>query len=90
MKNISNFLINLNFKTKNLISISDFNNLSLLRQYLPISLLNLQRLIDTGRIDTNEPIDLTTLCNTKIVKVESNKREFGIQLTDEVFKNFNF
>jgi hypothetical protein len=54
------------------------------REYPPFSLLQLQRLIDTGRIDANQPIDLTTLCNTHVYKLNPNDREFGINLTDEV------
>lgn len=58
----------------------------MLRQYKPISLLQLQRLIDLGRLNPNEPIDLTTICNTKLIMMDPSKREFGIQLTDEVLK----
>lgn len=61
----------------------------LLKQYKPISLLQIQRLIDLGRLNPNEPIDLTSICNTKLIMVDASKREFGIQLTDEgidVFK----
>lgn len=55
----------------------------LLRQYKPISLLQIQRLIDLGRLNPNEPIDLTAICNTKLVMIDPAKREFGLQLTDE-------
>ena len=41
-------------------------------------------MIDTGRIDPSEPIDLTTICNTKLYKLDPHDREFGVQLTDEV------
>lgn len=53
------------------------------RQYKPISLLQIQRLIDLGRLDPNEPIDLTSICNTKLVMIDASSREAGIQLTDE-------
>jgi large subunit ribosomal protein L15 len=56
-----------------------------LKQYKPVSLYELQRLIDLGRLDPTQPIDLTSICNTKLLKIEAAKREFGIQLTDEVF-----
>ena len=55
-----------------------------MRQYLPFSLLQLQRLIDLGRIDTTQPIDLSTICNTKILSVDPYHKQYGIQLTDEV------
>lgn len=54
------------------------------RQYLPISLRTLQRLIDLRRIDPSKPIDLPVLCNTKLFAIEPDQRQFGLQLTDEV------
>lgn len=57
---------------------------SLMRQYKPVSLIQLQRLIDLGRLDPNEPIDLTSICNSKFLILDPSKREFGMQLTDEV------
>ncbi|CAF4847800.1 unnamed protein product, partial [Rotaria sp. Silwood1] len=36
------------------------------RQYLPISLCTLQRLIDLRRVNPEKPIDLPVLCNTKL------------------------
>ncbi|KAL5016113.1 hypothetical protein ScPMuIL_005702 [Solemya velum] len=53
------------------------------REYPPLSLLQLQRMIDLGRIDADEPIDLTTLCNTNLYHIELHKRHFGVNLTDE-------
>ncbi|KAL3187903.1 hypothetical protein MRX96_000520 [Rhipicephalus microplus] len=35
------------------------------RQYPPLSLKQLQLLIDLGRVDVTRPIDLAALCNTK-------------------------
>uniref|UniRef100_A0A915IGI2 Uncharacterized protein n=1 Tax=Romanomermis culicivorax TaxID=13658 RepID=A0A915IGI2_ROMCU len=52
------------------------------REYPPLSLLELQRLIDLGYIDTTKPIDLTTLCNTKQYTCDPGQRQFGVQLTD--------
>lgn len=66
-----------------------YSGYHLKRQYVPLSLFQLQRMIDLGRVNPNEPIDLTTLCNTRLVTVDPGKREFGIHLTDEgvdVFK----
>jgi len=59
-------------------------NFSFRKQYPPLSLLQLQRLVDLGRIDTTEPIDLTTLCNTKVITVNPHLKHYGINLTDEV------
>lgn len=55
-----------------------------MRQYIPVSLLQIQRLIDLGRVDTSQPIDMTQICNTKIIHVKPDQREYGIHLTDEV------
>lgn len=57
---------------------------SVRRQYPPLSLLQLQRLIDLGRVNPDEPIDLTTLCNTKVIRVVPERNHYGINLTDEV------
>lgn len=59
------------------------------KKYKPISLLQIQRLIDLGRLNPDEPIDLSSICNTKITMIDPSAKEFGIQLTDEgadVFK----
>jgi len=59
------------------------------RQYPPLSLLSLQRMVDLGRVDPDQPIDLTTVSNTKIVIVDPMKKHYGINLTDDgadVFK----
>jgi len=59
------------------------------RQYPPISLSQVQLLIDTGRIDSSQPIDLSTICNTKIYSYNPLEKHFGFHLTDEgmdVFK----
>ena len=56
------------------------------RQYPPVSLLQLQRLIDLGHLDPEEPIDLTAICNTKTVPVDVSQRHYGVNLTDEVRK----
>jgi len=54
------------------------------RQYVPLSLLSLQRLVDLGRVDVESPIDLSALCNTKVVVIDAAKNHYGINLTDEV------
>jgi large subunit ribosomal protein L15 len=46
-------------------------------------------LIDSGRINTSKPIDLTALCNTKLFAIKPFERQYGFQLTDEGMDNFN-
>lgn len=53
------------------------------RQYIPLSLLSLQRLVDLGRIDVMKPIDLTALCNTRVITVDPTRNHYGINLTDD-------
>lgn len=52
------------------------------REYPPISLTRLQLLIDTNRIDPNQPIDITTFCNTGLYELLPDEKQFGFQLTD--------
>ncbi|GBM96014.1 39S ribosomal protein L15, mitochondrial [Araneus ventricosus] len=53
------------------------------RQYPPLSLGQLQLMIDTGRIDASQPIDLNMICNTKLYSIDPLDRHFGVHLTDE-------
>ncbi|XP_060537959.1 large ribosomal subunit protein uL15m [Pantherophis guttatus] len=53
------------------------------RQYPPISLRKLQYLIDLGRIDPTQPIDLTQLTNARGVTLQPFKRHYGIHLVEE-------
>jgi len=53
------------------------------RQYPPISLYQLQLLIDTNRINTAEPIDLVALSNTKVFRFDTSQKHFGFNLTDD-------
>nr|CAG4645041.1 EOG090X0BG9 [Leptodora kindtii] len=53
------------------------------REYPPLSLLKLQTMIDTGRIDPSKPIDLAALCNTKLFSLKPDQKHYGLQLTDE-------
>lgn len=52
-------------------------------QYPPLSLRKLQYLVDLGRIDPTQPIDLTQLVNSRGVAIQPLKRDYGIQLVDE-------
>nr|CAG4643432.1 EOG090X0BG9 [Ilyocryptus agilis] len=58
------------------------------REYPPFSLLQLQTLIDTGRLDTSKPVDLAALCNTKVLRFSPKEHQYGLQLTDEGLDNF--
>ncbi|KAH0617712.1 hypothetical protein JD844_016211 [Phrynosoma platyrhinos] len=53
------------------------------RQYPPLTLRKLQYLIDLGRLDPTEPIDLTQLTNARGVTIQPLKRHYGIQLVEE-------
>lgn len=56
---------------------------SLRRQYPPLSLQQLQLMIDVNRIDISQPIDLVTLVNSGVYKFSPDQHEFGVHLTDE-------
>lgn len=56
---------------------------SRLHQYKPLTLRRLQYLIDLGRVDTSQPIDLTQLVNGRGVTIQPLKRQYGVQLVDE-------
>nr|CAG4638666.1 EOG090X0BG9 [Cyclestheria hislopi] len=58
------------------------------REYIPLSLLQLQTLVDAGRLDTSKPVDLAALCNTKLFKILPDQKQFGFQLTDEGLDQF--
>lgn len=62
---------------------------SLRREYPPISLIELQRLIDLGWLDPTRLIDITALCNTQQYHCKPSLRQFGVQLTDEVDHKFS-
>ncbi|KAJ1076301.1 hypothetical protein K5549_020903, partial [Capra hircus] len=53
------------------------------RQYQPLSLNRLQYLIDLGRVDPTQPIDLTQLVNGRGVTIQPSKRDCGVQLVEE-------
>ncbi|XP_029313439.1 large ribosomal subunit protein uL15m [Cottoperca gobio] len=57
-------------------------------QYKPLSLKRLQYLIDLGRIDPTQPIDLTQLVNARGVTIQPLKRDYGVQLVDEGADSF--
>nr|CAD7197056.1 unnamed protein product [Timema douglasi] len=53
------------------------------RQYPPLSLLKLQKMIDTDRLDSSRPIDLSVICNTGLYSMRPDSHHFGVNLTDE-------
>ena len=46
--------------------------------------MQLQRLIDLGRVDPKQPIDLTQIVNSKVITLKPMNKQYGIHLTDEV------
>ncbi|XP_063306495.1 large ribosomal subunit protein uL15m [Pelobates fuscus] len=59
------------------------------RQYPPLSLNRLQYLIDLGRVDPTQPIDLTQLVNARGVRIQPLKRDYGVQLVEEGVDTFS-
>ncbi|CAL1531114.1 unnamed protein product [Lymnaea stagnalis] len=53
------------------------------RQYPPISLLEIQRLIDLNRVDVTRPIDVSSICNTRLYSLDVAKNHFGFNVTEE-------
>jgi len=58
------------------------------RQFPPLSLSQLQLMIDTNRINPDEPIDMGSLCGSKIAFIEPQKNHFGFNLTSDGMDNF--
>ncbi|KAL0894857.1 hypothetical protein ABMA27_013372 [Loxostege sticticalis] len=53
------------------------------RQYPPLSLLQLQHIIDKDRVDINKPIDIASIVKTGTYNFYPDQKHFGINLTDE-------
>ena len=47
------------------------------RQFPTISLEQIQLMVDTGRLDISGPVDMATLCGTKLVTIDPSKNHFG-------------
>ncbi|XP_011311592.1 39S ribosomal protein L15, mitochondrial [Fopius arisanus] len=58
------------------------------RQYPPLSLHQLQLMIDTNRIDASKPIDLLSLFNTGLYHLDFMQTHAGVHLTDEGINDF--
>ncbi|XP_063062142.1 large ribosomal subunit protein uL15m [Engraulis encrasicolus] len=57
-------------------------------QHPPLTLRRLQYLIDLGRVDTTQPIDLTQLVNCRGVTIQPLKRHYGVNLVEEGAEQF--
>lgn len=53
------------------------------RQYPPLSLLELQQIIDKDRLDITKPIDVASIVRTGFYNFFPDKKQFGLNLTDE-------
>ncbi|KAJ0181921.1 hypothetical protein K1T71_002643 [Dendrolimus kikuchii] len=53
------------------------------REYPPLSLHQLQSLIDKDRVDISKPIDLASIVKTGLYTFKPDQNQFGIHLTDE-------
>lgn len=61
---------------------------SLRREYPPITLNELQKLIDLDRVDIKRPIDVASLCATGLYDFLPDQHQFGFQLQDEGANTF--
>eukprot|EP00096_Caligus_rogercresseyi_P011240 TRINITY_DN4361_c0_g1_i1.p1 TRINITY_DN4361_c0_g1~~TRINITY_DN4361_c0_g1_i1.p1 ORF type:complete len:293 (+),score=78.89 TRINITY_DN4361_c0_g1_i1:21-899(+) len=59
------------------------------RQYPPLSLHKLQLMIDTGRLNPKEPLDLAALVKSQVLPIQPADNHFGIHLTAEGVENFD-
>lgn len=66
-----------------------YKNRLLRREYPPLTLAALQRMIDLNRVDTTKPIDLAAICRTGLYRCDNSSNHFGINLTDEGADKFN-
>ncbi|CAJ0963014.1 unnamed protein product, partial [Mesorhabditis belari] len=58
-------------------------DINIRREYTPLSLIELARLIDLGWVDQKKPIDIVALCATRKFKIEPHLRQCGFDLTPE-------
>ncbi|KHJ75116.1 hypothetical protein OESDEN_25268, partial [Oesophagostomum dentatum] len=56
---------------------------SIRREYVPLSLIELSRLIDLGWVDPSRPIDVAALCATRKFNIKPSLRQCGFDLTAE-------
>lgn len=60
------------------------------REYIPLSLVELARLIDLGWINPRQPIDISTLCTTQKFQINPKMRQYGFDLTEEGADSFPY
>ncbi|CAD0196098.1 unnamed protein product [Chrysodeixis includens] len=53
------------------------------REYPPLTLHNLQKIIDKDCVDTSKPIDIASLIRSGFYNFSPDLKQFGINLTDE-------
>ncbi|KAJ8726426.1 hypothetical protein PYW07_001124 [Mythimna separata] len=53
------------------------------REYPPLTLHELQRMIDKDRVDVNQPIDIASIVKSGIYNFFPDQKQFGVNLTDE-------
>lgn len=53
------------------------------KSYKPMDMHSLQRMIDLGRVDAKSPIDLASITNTRLIRVNAENQEHGLWLTEE-------
>ncbi|WKX89295.1 hypothetical protein Q1695_008722 [Nippostrongylus brasiliensis] len=63
-------------------------DINIRREYVPLSLVELSRLIDLGWVDPNRPIDVTALCATRKFRIQPKLRQCGFDLTAEGADDF--
>lgn len=89
-KTISKFFRDLlnNLKFRSIIHANLSITFSVRREYLPVTMEQLQLMIDTDRLNTSQPIDLIQLCNTGIFNLKPETRQYGFMLKDEGIEKF--
>ncbi|CAF4757989.1 39S ribosomal protein L15, mitochondrial [Pieris napi] len=58
------------------------------RQYPPLSLQEVQLLIDKNRLDISKPIDIASIVKSGLYNFFPDQKHFGVNLTDEGVDNF--
>lgn len=61
---------------------------SLRREYIPITMEQLQLMIDLDRVDISKPIDVVQLCNTGLYNLKPDCRQYGFALKDDGIEKF--
>nr|ACO15346.1 39S ribosomal protein L15, mitochondrial precursor [Caligus clemensi] len=59
------------------------------RQYPPLSLHKIQLMIDTGRLNPREPLDIAALTKSQLLPINPSDNHFGFELTAEGENRFD-